>query len=324
MIPNKLKAGDEIRIISPSRSLAIISKDNIKLAENRLKELGFKVTYSNNVNEQDEFNSSSIKSRVADLHEAFRDKNVKAILTVIGGFNSNQILKYLDYKLIKANPKILCGFSDITALGNTIFTKTGVVTYSGIHFSSFGMVDGFDYSAEYFKKCLMYDKPFEVIPPKTWSDDAWYINQEKRKFIKNKGYLIINKGDSEGTIVGGNLCTFNLLQGTEFMPNLKGVILFLEDDEETNELLFDRDLQSVIHQPNFKYVRGLVIGRFQNKSNMTKEKLVKIIKTKKELDNIPIIANVNFGHTTPTITFPIGGKARLSVTNKVKLEILKH
>ena len=324
MIPNKLKAGDEIRIISPSRSLAIISKDNIKLAENQLKELGFKVTYSNNVNEQDEFNSSSIKSRVADLHEAFRDKNVKAILTVIGGFNSNQILKYLDYKLIKANPKILCGFSDITALGNTIFTKTGVVTYSGIHFSSFGMVDGFDYSAEYFKKCLMYDKPFEVIPPKTWSDDAWYINQEKRKFIKNKGYLIINKGDSEGTIVGGNLCTFNLLQGTEFMPNLKGVILFLEDDEETNELLFDRDLQSVIHQPNFKYVRGLVIGRFQNKSNMTKEKLVKIIKTKKELDNIPIIANVNFGHTTPTITFPIGGKARLSVTNKVKLEILKH
>jgi muramoyltetrapeptide carboxypeptidase len=324
MIPNKLNAGDEIRIVAPALSLSILSKEHITLAEKRLKDMGFKVTYSKNVKEKNAFNSSSIKSRVDDLHEAFRDKNVKLIMTVIGGFNSNQLLKYLDYKLIKANPKIFCGYSDIDALNNALFAKTGLVTYSAIQFSTFGMIKGFEYSLEYFKKCLMQDKPFEIKPSKTWSDDAWWINQEKRTFIKNTGYWIINKGNAEGTILGGNLCTFNLLQGTEFMPNLKGAILFLEDDEDTNESLFDRDLQSVLHQQNFKYVKGLVIGRFQKKSKMTKEKLIKIIKTKKELDNIPIIANLDFGHSAPYISYPIGGKARLSVTNKVKLEVLEH
>lgn len=81
--------------------------------------------------------SSSIRSRVADIHEAFNDSSVKAILTVIGGFNSNQLLPYLDYDLISENPKILCGFSDITALATAIYTQTELITYSGAHFSSF-------------------------------------------------------------------------------------------------------------------------------------------------------------------------------------------
>ena len=118
MIPFKLKKGDEIRVVATSRSLAIISKNSIQLAINRLGGLGFKVTFGKNVNERDEFGSSSIKSRVEDIHDAFRDRNVKGILSVVGGYNVNQILNYLDYDLIKKNPKILCGFSDITALQN--------------------------------------------------------------------------------------------------------------------------------------------------------------------------------------------------------------
>src|SRR3989338_9159683 len=120
MIPPKLKNGDEIRIISPSRSMAIISKRVRKIAVQRFEDLGFKVTFSKHSEEKDIFNSSSIKSKVTDLHEAFSDKNVKAIFTTIGGFNSNQIIKHLDYQLIKNNPKILCGYSDITALANAI------------------------------------------------------------------------------------------------------------------------------------------------------------------------------------------------------------
>ena len=130
MIPDKLKKGDEIRVISPARSLSIISQEMRDIAIKRLTDIGFKVTYAKHVEEKDDFNSSSIKSRVDDLHSAFKDKNVKGILTVIGGFNSNQILRYLDYDLIKQNPKILCGFSDITALSNAIYRKTGLVTYS--------------------------------------------------------------------------------------------------------------------------------------------------------------------------------------------------
>jgi len=325
MIPQKLKEGDEIRVISPARSLAIISQEIREIALRRLREMGFKISFSKYAEECDEFKSSSIEHRVEDIHEAFEDKNVKGILTAIGGFNSNQLLKYLEYDLIKANPKILCGYSDITSLQNAIFRKVGLVTYSGPHFSTFGMLKGLDYTIEYFKKCVMESGPFEVRPSKEWSDDEWYKNQEKREFIKNKGFLVINKGEAEGTIIGGNLCTLNLLQGTEFMPSLKNTILFIEDDEESKPQHFDRDLQSLIHLPDFDGVKGIVIGRFQKASEMNERLLTKIIKTKRELNDIPVIANVDFGHTTPHITFPIGGKARIFASkDKTKLEILEH
>ncbi|PID51958.1 MAG: LD-carboxypeptidase [Candidatus Moraniibacteriota bacterium] len=327
MIPPKLKSGDEIRVIAPARSLSFLSEDLVKLAKENFEKQGFKITFSKNCKEKDLFDSSSIKSRVDDLHEAFSDTNVKAVFTVIGGSNSNQMLSYLDYDLIKSNPKILCGYSDITALANAITAKTGLVTYSGLHFSTWGMKKEFAYNLDYFKKCLLEEDKFDVKPSKTWSDDPWYEDQENRYPIKNDGFVILNRGESEGVIFGGNLCTFNLLQGTEFMPDISQSILFLEDDDFAGadfDIAFDRDLQSLIHQPNFEKVKGIVIGRFQKSAKMTIEKLKYIIQTKKELNNLPIIANVDFGHTNPLITFPIGGTAKLKVDDKIELIILKH
>jgi len=314
--PKKLEKGDEIRVVAPSRSISIISQANREIANGRLADLGLKISFSKNVEETDDFGSSSIKSRVADLHKAFLDKKVKAVFTVIGGFNCNQLLKYLDWNLIKNNPKIFIGFSDTTALQNAIFAKTGLVTYSGPAWSTFGQKLHFDYTMDSFKKCLMADEPVEIAPSKEWTDDAWYMDQDKRNPIKNDGWLVINKGKASGTILGANLCTFNLLQGTEYMPSLKDSILFLEDDETSNPELFDRDLQSLIHLSDFKGVKGIVIGRFQNASKMTNEKLTKIIKTKAELKNIPVIANVDFGHTSPIITFPIGGEVCMDANKK--------
>jgi len=323
--PGKLKVGDEVRIIAPARSLAIVSKESREIANKRFAELGLKLSFGKHVEEADEFVSSSIQSRVKDIHDAFASKNIKAVITVIGGFNSNQLLRYLDWDLIKNNPKIFCGFSDITALSNAIFAKTGLVSYSGPHYSTFGQELYFDYTLEYFKKCLLSDEAFEIMPSENWSDDAWYKNQKERDLIKNNGFLIINQGKAFGTILGANLCTFNLLQGTEYFPDLKDSVLFIEDDDMSLPISFDRDLQSLIHQPGFEKVKGIVIGRFQKKSEMPNDILIKIIKTKKELDNLPVIANVDFGHTSPTITFPIGGEASMEVENgKIKLEILKH
>ena len=203
--------------------------------------------------------------------------------------------------------------------------KTGMITYSGPHFSSFGMKHGLKFTIEYFEKCLMSSKPFEVKPSMDWSDDSWYREQENRHFVKNNGYKVINNGEAEGVIVGANLCTFNLLQGTKFMPEIKDSVIFLEDDAETRPHTFDRDLQSLIHQPNFDSVKALVIGRFQKTSEMSQDLLRKIIKTKKELNGIPVISGVDFGHTTPQITFPIGGTARVMADDeKTRLTILKH
>ncbi|MBI5356646.1 LD-carboxypeptidase [Candidatus Collierbacteria bacterium] len=106
MYPRKLKAGDEVRIIAPSRSLSIITKRSREIADKRFADLGLKLSFGKHVEEIDDFASTSIQSRIEDLHQAFGDKNVKAIITVIGGFNSNQLLKYIDWDLIKDNPKI--------------------------------------------------------------------------------------------------------------------------------------------------------------------------------------------------------------------------
>ena len=325
IFPEKLKQGDLVQVIAPAASLSIISKENRKIANQRFAEMGLKVTFGKNVEEIDDFRSSGIESRTEDLHDAFRNPEVKAVFSVIGGFNSNQLLKYIDWDLIKNNPKIFCGYSDITALNNAIFTKTGLVNYSGPAYASFGEKIGFDYALEYFKKCVFSEDPFEVFPSDEWSDDKWYLDQENRSFDKNNGYLVLNEGETEGTLLGANLCTFNLLQGTEYFSNLENSVLFLEDDEESNAFLFDRDLQSLIHQPGFEKVKGIVIGRFQKASKMTDKFLTKIIKTKKELNGVPVIANVDFGHTQSMITFPIGGDVEISTKgNDVALKILKH
>ena len=149
IIPKKLQKGDEIRIIAPARSLSILSDDVKNNAIKNLEKLGFVVTFSKNCEELDLLDSSSIQSRVSDIHEAFLDTNVKAVLTVIGGFNSNQLLEYIDYDIIINNPKILCGFSDITALANAITVKTGLITYSGLHFVSFGRSAEMEYKITY-------------------------------------------------------------------------------------------------------------------------------------------------------------------------------
>ncbi len=328
IIPEKLKKGDEIRIIAPSRSLSLISKEVKQVAINRLEKMGYKVTFGKNCEENDTFASSSIQSRIKDIHDAFGDKNVKAILTAIGGFNSNQLLKRIDYNLIKNNPKIICGFSDITALNNAIFKKTNLMTYIGPHFSTFGMEKGFDYILEYFNKCFTSDSPYKIDFSSEWSDDAWYLNQNDRKFIKNNGPVAINDGVAEGISFGGNLCTLNLLQGTEFMPDIDNFILFIEDDNLVGDFFsveFDRNLQSLIDQPWFKQIKGLVIGRFQKETDINLDKLKHIIRTKQALSNIPVIVNMDFGHTTPMFTFSIGGQVKiLANNNKIVLEIKSH
>lgn len=316
-----------MRVVAPALSLAMpwINPELKQLAQQRFEQLGLNLTFAKHVNEIDEFNSSSIESRVEDLHEAFLDPSIKLIITVIGGFNSNQLLRYLDYDLIKNNPKIFCGYSDITALANAIYAKSGLVTYIGPHYFSFGDKNSFDYSLDYFKKCFFSNNDFDIVASPAWSDDLWAINQENRHFIENDGFWVINEGRAKGVIIGGNQCTLNLLHGTEFMPDINGGILFLEDDYEAHVATIDRDLQSIIHQPNFPGVQGIVIGRFQKKTGMTKDLLTKIIKSKRELKNLPVIANVDFGHTTPMMTLPIGGILDLEIfSDRQRLHVIQH
>lgn len=325
--PSKLRMGDKVRVIAPSRSMSVISVPNKAIATEALEKLGLEVTFGEHVDECDVMLSSSVESRVSDLHQAFADSSVQAIITILGGYNSNQMLDAINYELIKQNPKIFCGFSDITALGNAIFHKTGLVTYSGLHFSSFAMQKGLDYSLEAFKRIFFSTDKLDILPSKEWSDDAWYIDQNNRTFLKTGSYNVIHPGSVQGKIIGGNLGTLQLLRGTPYMPSLDGAILFLEEvsasSADVNE--FDRNLHSFTQAPDFKGVKALILGRFENAFGMTEEKL-RLILSKPALRDLPIITNVDFGHTTPMFTFPIGGEALVTgdSTGNVTIIIGRH
>ncbi len=323
VIPPKLKAGDTIRVIAPSSSASIITGSVRELAEQRMRELGLNVTYGTRIEETGPGGTAPIASRIADLHEAFSDPSVQGVIAMIGGFAANQLLAHIDYELLRQHPKLFCGYSDITALQNAIYAKNGLVTYSGPAFSSFGMRDGIAGTIEQFRSCVMNESPIAIEPAKEWSDDQWYLDQDAREFHANPGYVVMQEGDAIGTVIGGNLCTLNLLQGTPYMPPLRGSILFIEDDEESKIQNFDRDLQSLMHLPEFSGVKGIVIGRFQKKSNVDMGELANNLRGR--LPDIPVIANADFGHTTPILTFPIGGTAHiLAKDGYAHITILKH
>ena len=314
IIPAKLKKGDKVMILAPARGLKIIGQDTRQIATERLNSLGLEVVFAPNTTDAnwDYMGSASIEKRVEDLHTAFKDKSIKAIFTVIGGYNSNQLLEYVDYDLIKNNPKIFCGYSDITAISNAIHAKTGLVTYYGPHYSTLGMKKGCDYTFEYMIKMLLEDGKANLTPSPIWSDDLWFLDQENREFEANEGYWVINKGQAKGTIAGGNLCTYNLLLGTTYRRKFtEDTILFIEDTEAMPLQDLDRDLQALIHQEDFHHVKGIVLGRFQKGSKITREGVEFVINTKEKLKNIPVIANVDFGHTSPILTIPLGGTATI-------------
>jgi muramoyltetrapeptide carboxypeptidase len=307
VIPPKLSAGASVRVIAPSRSLPMIGPEARAEADLKLAALGLRVSFGDHVGISDDFGSAPVADRLADLHAAFADPGVDWILTVIGGFNSNQLLAGIDYDLVAAHPKPLCGFSDITALASALQARAGIVTYSGPHYSSFGMKRHFGYTAAGFRACLMGADPIELSPAPEWSDDLWFLDQDDRHLEPGSGWWVLQEGTAEGTILGGNLCTFNLLQGTPFLPSLDGAVIFAEDDEQVRPWDFDRDLVSLLQQPGFAGVRALIIGRFQKATGMTRDLLTQIVTTKPELAGLPVIANVDFGHTTPIFTFPVGG-----------------
>ncbi|WP_020016436.1 S66 family peptidase [Promicromonospora sukumoe] len=326
IVPPKLRPGDTVRVIAPARSRAMIMEhDNTRWINERFAAMGLTLTFGEHVDEDDQFRSGSVEHRVADLHAAFADPSVAGIITVIGGFNSNELLPYLDFDLIAAHPKVFCGYSDITALQNAILARTGLVTYSGPHWSSWGMRDHFEPTGDWFRAAVTDDAPIAVEPSQAWTDDMWFADQDDRTPVPNKGWWRLRPGRASGRIVGGNLCTLNLLQGTANMPSLDGALLFIEDDFESNTVAFARNLTSLLQQPDAGGVTGLVLGRFQAASGVTREALDEIVARQPALAGKPVLAGVDFGHTSPLLTVPIGGAADVVVGEReAALTITRH
>lgn len=320
--PAPLRPGAHLRVIAPSTTLRIVSDENRAAATDRLERLGFEVSLGRHVDDVDHLSSASIDERLDDLHRAFTDPAVDGILTAIGGYNGNDLLPHIDWDLIRANPKIFCGYSDITVLTSAITAQTGLITFSGPHFSTFAMRHHFDQTLKWFTSTVIDRRPVVLDAASTWSDDPWYLDQTNRRIETNEGHWVLRDGTGSGTVVGGNLCTLNLLHGTSWMPRLADSVLFLEDDALSTDHMFARDLVSLSHQPGFDRIVALVIGRFQRESEIDHVTLCSIVDRLRLPTDVPIVANVDIGHTDPMATVPIGGHASVrAVSGRTSIEV---
>lgn len=317
MIPSKLKKGDHIRVIAPAHGFSPkFTKEMKEQAINGLKSLGLKVSFGKFVDERNEFDTTSVEKRLEDLHQAFADPNIQAIIPAMGGSSVNQLLKYIDYDLIKKNPKVFCGLSDITAIANAIHAKTKLVTYYGPHFTMLGASKIVDYSIESMKNTFFSDGAIPLKPSEYYIDSEW-----DSQVIVNEGFWTINEGEANGNSFGGNFVTFNLTMGSEFMPDITDSILFLEANKVIDHKDVQNQLQAILNQPNSHEIKGLLLGRFQKDTGMTRALITKMIQTKKELKNIPVAANVDFGHTAPMCTLPIGGRISIRIKEGDNVQI---
>ena len=311
-------------MVAPARSRTLVLEhDETALIERRFSDLGLRLSYGDHVDERDSFDSSPIASRVADLHTAFADPAVRGIVTVIGGFNSNELLPHLDWELIGRNPKVFCGYSDITALQNAILARSGLITYTGPHWSTFGMRDHLEQTLSWFRQALLTDDAYDVTPASYWTDDAWFLDQDHRVVEPSTGWWPLAPGTAAGQLVGGNLCTFNLLQGGPYRPSLAGAVVLVEDDGLTNPVEFARDLTSLLQLPDAAELSALLIGRFQRVSGIDRHVLRQIIERQPVLDGVPVLANIDVGHTNPLATLPIGGQVEVHSGDRPHLRIIR-
>lgn len=304
--PHRLNKGDLIAIAAPGSPPG--SHEKLHKGIRYLEQLGYRVVLGKHVENTYGYLAGSDKDRAKDLNSFFSNPEVKAIFMARGGYGSHRILPLLDYSAIKRNPKILVGYSDITALQLAIFSKTGLVTFSGpMVATEFGDVFG-GAAEEQFWQCLTYTKPLGVIK-----------NPNRQKLKK------LNSGVIVGQLLGGNLSIIIALLGTPYCPTFARSILVLEEIEEPPYKI-DRMLNHLKLAGVFSKGNGVMMGDFTDCQPMNQKKpsltLSQIFQDVIVSSGIPIVSGLHFGHVKNSVTLPLGIKARLSAS-RAMLELLE-
>ena len=303
MIPSKLKKGDTIGVIAPSNYIEKDDLEYINASIALMEASGFKVKFGKYVFEDTLGYGTSPEKRAADINWAFKDDEVKAIMCVKGGEDSNTTLDYIDYEMIKKHPKIICGFSDNTSILNAIHEKTGLVTYHGPTFKSLT----------------------------SW-ETGYAYKQFIKTFAENTESLImgepedecttIQEGQATGELVGGNLSLFTKLVCGKYAVNLQDKILFLEElGFETAPEMVNSNIYYLKQNGVFDRIAGLWIGNYEHPSKVSIEKIIK--NAIGDEYKFPIIKSDNFGHIDKKIIIPIGTKAEINTNEKIKIKLVE-
>lgn len=290
----RLQPGDTVALINPSS--AIYERAPYEIARDSLQAMGFKVKEAPNLRARyGQFAGTDVQ-RAADVNAMFADPSVHGILALTGGSGGNRILPLLDYGLIRRSPKVLAGFSDITALINAIHVQTGLVTFH----APVGISEWNPYSVEHFRGTLVDARPMLLANP---------VDKDDNIVPRTGRITTLRGGQARGPLVGGNLAVLTSLAGSPYWPRFDGAILFLE---EINEYLYrvDRMLSTLKISGALNRVAGVVLGGFTNctpgDGNYGTLTLDEIFDDYFKPLNVPVYSGALFGHIKRKFTLPVG------------------
>ncbi|MBX4267715.1 S66 peptidase family protein [Clostridium estertheticum] len=290
MIGKRLRFGDTIGLISPASPENI---EAIKKAILFLNNIGFNVIEGKHLYDRWGYLAGRDKDRASDIMEMFENKAVDMILCVRGGYGSSRLLPYLDYDIIKKNPKIFAGFSDITVFLNTFYEKCGLTTFHSPMGTS-NLEDVVTFKSFMFTFMEGY-KPYTIKNPDEFKTSC------------------INPGIAKGNLIGGNLGLICNSLGTPYEIDMKDKILFIE---EVNEAPYrvDRILTQFLLSNKLKQCKGIILGQFKDCDLPHYERsltLEEVLEDRLYNLDIPMFSGFCSGHDYPKLTIPIGARVRM-------------
>ena len=299
--PLRLRAGATVGLVTPASNVP--ENEDLLAAMDLVRSLGFEAKAAPNLRRRKQYLAGSDQQRADDLNGMFADDEVDAIFCVRGGYGSGRLLRDLDYQTIADNPKILMGYSDITAILNAIHVKTGMITYhgpiAGDNFSS--------YTYEQFQRLLIEPRQVtRIAEPPAFEQQPGVVERENR-------LTPIVPGQAEGTLIGGNLSLLVTLLGTPYEPDFDGAILFMEDVSEPPYSI-DRMLTHLWLTGHLERTAGIVFGKFTDDGyDSNTLSMEQVLRERCEPLGIPTLRGAMIGHIEDQAVVPIGVYARLDV-----------
>ena len=324
-----LTAGSSIGIFSPSCPGTAWIPERTRLAIEFLEKRGQPVICGELSGKEDHYRSGTILERAAELNKLIRDPNIRCIMASSGGFVSNSILPYIDYEALRRDPKIIVGYSDVTAVLLAIYAKTGLVTFYGPSLiSTFG--EALPYSAEsydFFSNVVSGERsfPYTYPMPQFWTEDS--VGAEETEYectAQENQWVCVRGGTAQGRLIGGNLDTLYGIWGSPYMPEIcQGDILYLEEKRRTPEQI-ERAISHLEICGVFSRISGLVLGKCEDYNprgtGMTFWEATMEILGKY---SFPILAEFDCSHTRPMHTLPLGSSVKLD-TEKKQFTVLER
>lgn len=288
LLPPRLRKGDCIGLISPASPVADTAK--IDAGVRYLETLGYRVEVGKHATCVNGYLAGTDEERVTDLHDMVRNRKINAILAVRGGYGTPRLLPLIDYALFAKHPKILCGFSDLTALQLALWRKIRLVTFHGPMLAS-------DYSG--------------TVDP--FTEEMFWRAVTSRKAIGDIALpapaRVLYGGKAKGRVIGGNLSLVAALLGTSYAPSFKKSILIIEEVGE-EPYRIDRLLTQLRQAGAMKRTRAVLAGQFTDcqpkDSSKPSQTVDDVLKENADASGVPFLAGLPFGHVSRKLTFPIG------------------